>query len=323
MPTSREDQLRVYAIDVTGHLQRAGAALADRQMIGRTNHGNVAPWPGAEDPDFHGTLAAIWVWARAETLGGDSRFAAHIKDAWGFVTSAWPRFIPSAIGSSASDEAAYDCAMVLRAALGGLISAGDQNVAAFVEAAARLLSVYLTDLDDLSGRDFRDPGFLAWNLADYARASEDRGLIASSRRFVDRAFGMKAPAPFVSEPAQGEGLFDFSSTTAMRVMAVLAAEGNTPFIGAWLRERVSASVPRGFCTRALDENAWNACVAIAMGRAFIASTDASFLEVHTAIVRELVKRSRPSGTIGRQPGLEDDTLGTFYLGLALDGLIKG
>src|SRR5205823_8254629 len=134
----------------------------------------------------------------------------------------------------ASDEAAYDCAMVLRAALVER-RPGSRDLAALTESAARLLSVYLSDLDELTGREFRDPGFLAWSLADHAREIGERGLLSTARRFIDRAFGMKAPATFAAEPASTGGLFDFSSTTANRVMAVLSGEGATPFVGAWLR----------------------------------------------------------------------------------------
>src|SRR5262245_25238852 len=104
---------------------------------------------------------------------------------------------------------------------------------------------HLGALEDLSGREFSDPGFLVFALADYARAVDDRGLLAGARKFVDRAFGMKVPTSFAGEPPAAGGLFDFSSTTATRILAVIAAEGATPFVGAWLRERVAACVPGG------------------------------------------------------------------------------
>jgi hypothetical protein len=154
----------------------------------------VPPWGDAEDPDFHGTLAAIWIWARHQHLSGDARFAAHRAAAWAFVEGSARRFIPDAIGSAASDEAAYDCAMVLLAhdADRGL-DAGNGRRQLLADGAARLLSSYLSDfgdVDDHDAREFRDPGFLAWALIGYARTVEDRGLLASGRRFVERAFGM-------------------------------------------------------------------------------------------------------------------------------------
>ncbi len=319
MPKRHEDPGK-DAQSTTRTFLSAGDALLARQETAGPNRGNVPAWTGATDPDFHGTLAAIWVWTRAEARSREFRFRPAMVAGWAFVRSSWTRFVPGALGPAASDEAAYDCAMVLRAAMGAhAIGALDEAVDA-PACAARLLSAYLTDLDDFSGRDFRDPGFLAWNLAEHARLVEDRGLIAASRRFVDRAFGMKLPPPFASEPQVRDGLFDFSSTTATRVLAVLAAEGNTPFVGAWLRERVGPHVPNGFLPRVLDENCWNALVATALGRAYRASTGPVFLVGNVAILEELERRSGGKAAIGRQLGFADETNATFFRCLALDAL---
>ena len=109
--------LKTYANQAAQHFERAAASLALRQTATGSARGNVGPWPGCADLDFHGTLAAIWVWARHQALSGDDRFAANRAAGWMFVESEWRNFIPEAIGPAASDEAAYDCAMVLRAAL--------------------------------------------------------------------------------------------------------------------------------------------------------------------------------------------------------------
>ncbi len=318
---TREEQLREHAAEARRRLVRVAERLAGRQQIGGANYGNVGPWPRCDDADFHGTLSAIWVWTRAGQVTGDDRFAGNVAEAWSFAKSSWPRFIPDALGSSGSEEAPYDLAMVLRAALADVEAWDTQQRRSTVEVAARLLAAYLADLDDLSGREFRDPGFLAWNLAEYARAVDDRGLLAGARRFVDRAFGMKSPPPFVSESTTSDGLFDFSSTTATRVMAVLAAEGTTPFIGAWLRERVAPMAPDGFVPRSMDENTWNACVCAALGRSFSVATDPALFQSHVAILGELSRRA-DTGTLGRQPGFEEETAAAFYYALALDSVVR-
>jgi hypothetical protein len=211
--------------------------------------------------------------------------------------------------------------MVLRAALVDRRPRGSRDLASLTENAARLLSVCLSDLDELTGREFKDPGFLAWNLSDYAREIGERGLQSTARRFIDRAFGMKAPPAFAAEPAASDGLFDFSSTTATRVMAVLSGEGATPFVGAWLRERVAGGAPSGFVSRPMDENTWNACAAAALGRAFVVSTDSRFFEAHQAIMAELDRRLE-DGALGRAPGFSGETSATFYYALAVDALVK-
>jgi hypothetical protein len=317
---SREELLRAWAQDAAGRLVRAGEVLAARQTHSGPGQGNVPPWPGSGDLDFHGTLASIWLWARAQKLASDDRFAVNIAAAWSFVENAWRRFVPTALGAGASEEAPYDCAMVLRAAAADR-SRSSSDLKEGIDAAARLLAVYLSDLDEHGGREFQDAGFLAWTLADYAREASERGLLASARRFVDRSFGMKAPPPFADEPTADGGLFDFSSTTATRILAVLAAEGATPFVGAWLRERVAPGIPRAFVRRTVDENAWNACVAAALGRAYVVSTDATFFDAHQAIVGELDARAE-DGALGRQSGFSAETLPTLYYAFAVDSLVK-
>ena len=134
---------------------------------------------------------------------------------------------------------------------------------------------------------------------------------------------MKAPPSFTSEPAAAGGLFDFSSTTATRILAVMAAEGHTPFVGAWLRERAAAGAPKGFVARRLDENTWNACVAWALGRAYVVSTDRLFLEAYSEIMDELEHRDTDSdGALARDRTVRAaETAATFYYALAVDALV--
>jgi hypothetical protein len=323
---SREEHLRLHATVAAQKLHHAGETLALRQATSGPHRGNVPPWPGCEDLDFHGTLSAIWIWARVQVTretGEAAPFAGHLAAGWRFVRSAWARFIPASLASGSTDEAPYDCAMVLRAAVADPAGVKLAEVKGLCDVAARLLGTYLVDLQDLGGRAFADPGFLVASLADYGRQEADRGLIAAARGFVDRGFGMKALPSFAGEPATTDGLFDFSSTTAMRVLAVLAGEGTTPFTGAWLRERVAPAIPQQFVPRPSDENCWNACVAAALGRAYVVATDPAFLRAHQTIMAKLDGRvGAMSGMLGRQPGLEDETMATFYYALALDSMVK-
>jgi hypothetical protein len=319
-----DPRLKTYAGQVVRHLATAGGVLVARQATAGSHSGNVPPWPGAPDPDFHGTLAAVWIWARHQRLSGVERFAAARTAAWSFLVDAAKRFVPDAIDSATDDEAAYDCAMVLLAAVAERgLERVDGRRQAITERAARVLAMHLAALEDLSGREFRDPGFLAIALVEYARAIDDRGLLSSGRKFVERAFGMKAPPPFASELAAAGGLFDFSSTTATRILAVMAAEGNTPFVGAWLRERIAATVPRAFQARRLDENSWNACAAWALGRAYVVSTDPIFMHAYTDIVDEIERRDGDrDGALGRDGTVRAaEVAPTFYYALAVDALV--
>ncbi|HEX4511755.1 MAG TPA: hypothetical protein VH328_16825, partial [Burkholderiaceae bacterium] len=109
-------------------------------------------------------------------------------------------------------------------------------------------------------------------------------------------------------------LFDFSSTTATRVLAIVAAEGNTPFVGAWLRERVASAIPPGFVKRGRDESCWNGSVAALLGRAYVISTETRFLDAYRAIRAELDRRIAQPDVV--------DTLVTFYTSLGADALVR-
>jgi hypothetical protein len=319
-----DHRLKTYTPQASRHMGLAGAVLAARQPTAGSNRGNVPPWPRAEEPDFHGTLAAIWIWARHHRLSGDPRFATNRAAAWAFVDAQGKRFVPEALDNTSSDEAAYDCAVLLMAhGAERALSTSDGRRQALVDRAARVLAAYLGALGDFSGREFKDPGFLARALIEHARAVEDRGLLASGHKFVERAFGMRPPAPFAQEPAPPSGLFDFSSTTGTRVLAVLAAEGNTPFVGAWLRERVVPIAPPTFTARRQDENTWNACAAWGLGQAYVASTDPILLQSYTEIMDELERRDGDrDGALGRDRTFrEAETPATFYYALAVDALV--
>ncbi|MGD0837226.1 MAG: hypothetical protein ABSB49_11355 [Polyangia bacterium] len=324
MPSANvEDKINPHRPKVLQELRSAGDVLAARQEMGGQARGNVPPWPGSSDSDFHGTLSAIWVWSAADNLRGEDRFSLNITSAWNFVEATWNDYIPRSLGAQASDEAAYDCAMVLRAWLAGQGHKAIDDETGRLERlaiAARLLGAYVTDLENLGGREFKDPGFLAWTLGDYARAVSDRGLGATARRFVDAAFGMKSPPAFASEVAVRDGLFDFSCTTATRVLAVIGAEGPIPFVGAWLRERVAPTVPQSFVARPMDENTWNCCAAASLGYAFSISTDPAFFDSYMTLMDELGRRAE-NGALGRMAGHVAETSATFYYAMAATSIL--
>ncbi len=321
MPDAR---LKTSTSQAARHFAAAGSVLVARQASAGVHTGFVPPWPGAVEPDFHATLASVWVWARHQRLARTEKFAAARATAWTYLSEAAARFIPNVIDAEASDEAAFDCAMLLWAVTAELqLGRLDPAHQALAARAARVLSAHLGALPDLTGRDFNDPGFLALAVLEYARAVADRGLLAAGQKFVERAFGMRNPGAFAHELDPEGGLFDFSSTSATRILAVMAAEGSTPFVGAWLRERIASGAPRSFTSRRRDENCWNACVAWALGRAYVVSTDPGLLEGYTAILDELERRDTDrDGALGRDATvLVAEVMPTFYYALAVDALV--
>ena len=66
-----------------------------------------------------------------------------------------------------------------------------------------------------------------------------------------------------------------------------------------------------------------ACVAWALGHAYVASTDSAFMEGYTEIMDELERRDGDrDGALGRDRAFrEAETAATFYYALAIDALV--
>jgi len=68
-----DPRLKTYAPQAVRHLAAAGHILSERQETAVGRRGNVPAWPGSDDVDFHGTLSAVWIWARHQRLSGANR----------------------------------------------------------------------------------------------------------------------------------------------------------------------------------------------------------------------------------------------------------
>jgi hypothetical protein len=161
-----------------------------------------------------------------------------------------------------------------------------------------------------------------WSLADYARKAGESRALRVAIEVAERHFGTKSPPSPAEEPCPDGAMFDFLSTSATRALAVSAAQGATPFVGAWLRERVLPVLPRGFVARKRDENPWNASVAWLLGSGYTLTHDEAFLESYFAVVQELDRRDGDSdAAIGRDATFpEAETLSTWAFALAMDAL---
>ena len=306
---------------VVEHLARAGRKLELHQIeaIGPLR-GNVSPWESREAEDFHGTLMAIWLWARHQTLSGQRRFADSREQAWRFVLEAGVRHLPESI-SEGDYEAPFDCACLLRAALADRPAGTEEARQAMADLAAGVLCAYVSSLPDAAGREFRDPGFLIWSLAEWSRATEDERGQKAAAAFAERHFGTKAQPP-EAEPSPAGAMFDFLSTSATRALAVVAAQGETPFLGLWLRERVLPVFPRCFVPRVHDEHPWNASVAWLLGTGYTLTHEPGFLEAYFDVLDELARRDHDGdAALGRDPSFpEAETLPTWAWAVAMDSL---
>jgi hypothetical protein len=283
--------------------------------------GNVSPWESREAEDFCGTLMAISLWARHQTLSGQKRFSESRELGWRFVLEAGVRFLPETI-TDKDYEAPFGCACLLRAALADQAAGTDDARQAMADLAADALAAYLGQ-NPQAGREFRDPGFLVWSLADYGRATGDDRALSTATSYAETNFGTRPPVAPADEPTPSGAMFDFLSTSSTRVLAGIATQRETPFLGAWLRERILPLLPRAFIPRKQDEHAWNASVGWLLGTAYSLTHAAPFLDAYLGLMQELSARDTDrDGALGRDPSFpEGETLPTWAWAQAMDSLL--
>jgi len=127
---------------------------------------------------------------------------------------------------------------------------------ALVDAAARVLAGLLGALHDLSGREFKDPGFLGRPCSSTRAPSRigacwRRAQVRRARLSDETAARLRSRSRPRQRPVR------FSSTTGQHGCCRHRAEGATPFVGAWLRERV-APLARHVRGAQAGGNTWNA-----------------------------------------------------------------
>ena len=201
-----DPRLKTYAPQAVRHLAAAGAvAGAAAGDGGRPPRQRPAvAWLGRRRLSRH-AVGDLDLGAAPAAVGRAAGSPAPRDAGWAFVDANAKRFIPDAIDNEAGDEAAYDCALALLAiaaerALGPI----DARRQAIGDRAARVLANYLGALEDLSGREFRDPG-LPGVRAGRLRARHRRSRPAGGRAQVRRPGLRHEDAGAVRRRAGGVG----------------------------------------------------------------------------------------------------------------------
>jgi len=186
---SREEKLRVYAArPVTAG--RGWPVLAGRQTMGGQARGMCRPGRGPKTRTFTAPCRPSGCGRAPEALSGKRSFLAQHRGGLGFCEQHLEHFHPRGSRPAASDEAAYDCAMVLRAVLADphiLRSEGEDDRRRDSRSrGSRLLGAYVNDLEARSGASFAIPaswrGVWASTPAVWATEALARWFVASSRQ---------------------------------------------------------------------------------------------------------------------------------------------
>lgn len=302
--------LKSHRENETAHFRRAATFLTRCQLLSPyvekgLLRGVVCPWEikqtsQATSPileDFHDTLEAIWVWSHYRKIAGNRDFDANVEEAWSYVSKNLNRFQPFE---------PYDASHALLVLSELTEARRSGKLWTLRTRAVETVQKYLSTLDQYEGREYHDPFWMLFALSRYGRAHGDNTVLAFVRRIHKRweirgAFHMTA---FDLEPKHiGPGNHDFFSSSANKVLAFTATLGPVQKAKTWLEGRVLPLIPKGFVSRHVDENPWNAHVASAMAIGFNITNNPAFLREYFSIVNELMRRDkRRMRSLPRQPG---------------------
>ncbi|MEM3825704.1 MAG: hypothetical protein QXG27_06140 [Candidatus Bathyarchaeia archaeon] len=297
------------------HFEKASKFLVKCQIIEPyvekgTLHGCICPWEIGESTDegvfpvvedFHDTLEAIWVWSYYTKISRKQTFKPHIEWAWEYVTKNWKRFIKE----EKTNGSLYDCSFVL---FGGTFYQkvfSDNKYEKLVVSAGNHLEKYLGKLESTKGREYYDPFWMTFCLGLAAKQLKQEKWFRTAETFVKNNIVL-AKRPFSSverEPRhKGPGNHDFFCKNANKALALMVCLDQEEVIREILLKKFLPCLPKNFVLRHVDENAWNAHLASAIGKSYILTSNIEFLKRYFAIIDELKARDvQKSAALPRSP----------------------
>ena len=155
-------------------------------------------------------------------------------------------------------------------------------------------------------------------LASAAQSLEHREWLEVAQEFV-RQKVLEEQTPFSNvekEPRhKGPGGHDFFSSNANKALALLSSFPSQAVATEIVVNKFLPATAKSFVKRHADENAWNANVAMALGKSHLVTGEAEFLCRYFSIMDELKKREvRNSFALGRCDGypVNESWVTSFY-----------
>lgn len=311
------------------HFEKASKFLLKCQIIKPyiekgTLRGCVCPWEIGESAeegafpileDFHDTLEAIWVWSYYTQVSRKRIFKPNIDWAWEYVVKNWTRFIGK---EETEDKNLYDCSHVL---FSGTIYEkvfNDNEYRKLIVEAGNRLEKYLSKLKSIEAREYRDPFWMAYCLNLAAKSLKQKEWLRTAETFVERTI-VNREKPFSiieKEPHhRGPGGHDFFSKNANKALALISCFDQEKTAKEIIEKKFLPNLPKKFVLRHVDENAWNAHLATAVGRSYVFTGNEEFLHRYFAIMEELkVRDAQKSAALPRSSafGRRESWVTFFY-----------
>lgn len=301
-------RLKVHMSNFEGHLKSASdflvkCQIAEPYVQKGLLKGSVCPWEiGIADTsgltileDFHDTLEAMWVWCYYTKVSNKQTYVPNIKMGWNYITSNFERHIPT----TDENQGLYDCShLVLCGSLYEEILL-DKTYHRWIENAGNKLARYLNSISPRTGySDFWMESCFVWWMAaclgSAAQLMRNEEWLRIARSFV-RCTVIEKEKPFSNvemepRPIGGIGDHECFSCNANKALALLSCCLSEEILKDIIVGAFLPLTPRRFVKRPVDENPWNANVAMALGKSYLYTGEDKFLEKYFSIMDGLKKR---------------------------------
>ncbi|MEM3699552.1 MAG: hypothetical protein QXL57_01625 [Candidatus Bathyarchaeia archaeon] len=321
------EKLYAHKQNLETHFEKASKFLVKCQIIEPyvekgTLHGCICPWEIGEFADegafpiledFHDTLEAIWVWSYYTEVSRKQTFKPNITWAWEYITENWKRFIKE----EKTDGGLYDCSFLLFSGAFYEKVFSDNKYEELIIKAGNHLEKYLEKLESTKGREYHDPFWMTFCLGLVAKQLKQGKWFRTAETFVKNKI-VSTEKPFSNierEPRhKGPGNHDFFCKNANKALALIVCLDQEELTKQILLKEFLPCLPKNFVSRHVDENAWNAHLATAIGKAYLLTGNTDFLKRYFAIMDELkVRDVQKSAALPRSPSfLRRESWATFF-----------
>jgi len=309
------ERLDSHKQNLEAHFRKASKFLLKCQIIKPyvekgILHGCICPWEigaSAEEgafpilEDFHDTLEAIWIWSYYTEISRKQAFKPNIDWAWEYVVKNWNRFIEE----KKENKSLYDCSCVLFSGTLYEKVFKDDKYEKLIVKAGNHLEKYLKKLESTKGREYHDSFWLTYCLSLAAKKMRQKEWGETAEDFVKKTIAdVKNPfSKIEDEPRhKGPGGHDFFSKNANKALALISCLSQGSLTKEIILEKFLPCLPKRFVYRHADENAWNAHLAVAIGKSYVFTGNKEFLSRYFVIMDELKMRDvQKSAALPRSP----------------------
>lgn len=334
--------LKTHMTSLEQHLKHASdflvkCQIAEPYVQRGILRGSVCPWEiGVADTsgltileDFHDTLEAMWVWSYYTRVSNKETYVPNIEMGWNYVVNNFERHIPK----TEETKGLYDCSIAILCGSLYEETFSNKTYHKLIEGAGNRLAHYLNSMSSGTCHpDFWMTSCFVWwmssCLGSAAQLMNKEEWLGIARDFVSHTV-IEKDKPFTNvarepRPIGGIGDHECFSCNANKALAILSCRPSEKVLRETIVGEFLPLTPSVFVKRQVEENAWNANVAAALGKCYLLTGENEFLRKYFSIMNEL--RNRDVQNSSALPRSEDflarESWVTFFYAYAYASVIQ-